>query len=492
VDAWWRGDLLIKAATNVSGLLDRQPDLPLPTDPAARGPIYPRPMPSTSQRALTWFGVDDEWERPRPPVGRQDVVLAVSVEAFSLLALELVRSAGGLDHTDAPVWTQWLAVSTGAALLLGRRRWPLVVASLAALHMFVAGVTMPQVMGQVSLQIVYFVALLSGVAYARDRRAMVVVIGTIVLFMFAWITWQFAVGSAAQDMIDETEDGERIGLFGAIPAAVAITLLVNVLYFGGAIVGGGVSWRAARQRIRLQEQAGTIAAQAGRLREQAVVDERLRIARELHDVVAHGVSAMGIQAGAARRVLDRDPDAARTALSHVEEASRDALAQMRRLLGTLREGPADRDVGTDGADAGSGARTSEAAGVDDLPDLVAQAGREGLAVHLDVVEDPACATSRLPRGIALAIYRTVQEALTNVRRHSTADTVSVVVRVHEAAAYAEVEVVDNGRPRHGTSGSGLGQLGIRERAATHDGQVDIGPRVTGGYRVRVRYPLGAS
>ena len=88
----------------------------------------------------------------------------------------MTRSAGGLDHTDAPVWAQWLVVSTGAALLLGRRRWPLVVASLAALHMFLAGVTMPQVMGQVSLQIVYFVALLSGVAYARDRRAMVVVI----------------------------------------------------------------------------------------------------------------------------------------------------------------------------------------------------------------------------------------------------------------------------------------------------------------------------
>jgi signal transduction histidine kinase len=268
--------------------------------------------------------------------------------------------------------------------------------------------------------------------------------------------------------------------------------VVNVIYFGGAIVGGGVSWRAARQRTRLQDQAATIAAQAARLREQAVVDERLRIARELHDVVAHGVSAMGVQAGAARRVLDRDPDAARAALSHVEDASREALTQMRRLLGTLREGAADHGLDvTDPAGSTSGGRTSEA-GVDDLADLVGQVSRDGLAVDLDVVEDQASAASRLPRGIALAIYRTVQEALTNVRRHSTADAVSVVVRVDEVAAYAEVEVVDNGRPRHGTSGSGLGQLGIRERAATHGGQVDIGPRVTGGYRVRVRYPLRAS
>lgn len=440
-------------------------------------------MPSPSQRLLTWFGVDDPWERPRPPIGRQDVVLAASVEAISLLALELVRSSGGFEHTDVPVWAQWLAVSTGALLLLGRRRWPLTVALVAAVHMFVAGVTMPEVMGQLSLQIVYFVALLSGVAYARDRRAMVVVIGTILLFMFAWITWQFAVGSGMQEWLDDEGLTEHVGLFAPIPAAVAITLLINVIYFGGAIAGGGVSWRAARQRHRLEEQTTTIAAQAGRLREQAVMDERLRIARDLHDVVAHGVSAMGIQAGAARRVLDRDPDAARTALSQVEEASRDAVTQMRRLLGTLREGTAASGDEREG-------RTPEA-GVADLPGLVAEVGAAGLAVHLDVVEAQDAAASRLPRGVGLAVYRTVQEALTNVRRHSTADTVSVVVRVDEVASYAEVEVVDNGRPRHGTSGSGLGQLGIRERAATHDGVVDIGPRVTGGYRVRVRYPLGA-
>jgi signal transduction histidine kinase len=447
-------------------------------------------MPATRQRVLDWFGVDDEWDRGRPAIGRQDIVLAASVGAVSLLALELVRSAGGFEHTDVPVWAQWLGVSTGAALLLGRRRWPLVVASLAAAHMFVAGVTMPQVMGQMSLQIVYFVALLSGVAWARDRRAMVVVVGTIVLFMFAWIGWQFAVGSAAQEWIEDEQGTEQIGLFPQIPAAVGITLLVNAIYFGGAIIGGGVSWRAARQRDRLEEQARTIAAQAGRLREQAVVDERLRIARELHDVVAHGVSAMGIQAGAARRVLDRDPDAARTALSHVEDASREALTQMRRLLGTLREGVGE---GVDEGQRAVEARTTDA-GVGDLPDLVAEVARQGLAVRLDVVETQADAADRLPRGIALAVYRTVQEALTNVRRHSTADTVSVVVRVDESlpGPYAEVEVVDNGRPRHGTSGSGLGQLGIRERAATHDGQVDIGPRVTGGYRVRVRYPLVVS
>ncbi|UFN44027.1 sensor histidine kinase [Nocardioides okcheonensis] len=444
----------------------------------------PRLSQRLSQRLLDWFGVDDAWERPRPPVGRPDAVLALTVESVSLLALELVRSSGGFEHTDVPVWAQWLAVSSGAALLLGRRRWPLTVALLAAAHMFVAGVTMPEVMGQLSLQIVYFVALLSGVAWARDRRAMVVVVGTIVLFMFAWIGWQFALGSSIQEWLDDEDLSEQIGVFPPIPAAIAITLLINVIYFGGAIVGGGVSWRAARQRHRLQEQASTIAAQAGRLREQAVVDERLRIARELHDVVAHGVSAMGIQAGAARRVLDRDPDAARRALANVEDASRDAVTQMRLLLGTLREGVGDRaDAPADDAARAPGATVA------DLPSLVAAVSGEGLSVSLDVVPDCEVVAERVPRGVGLAVYRTVQEALANVRRHSTADAVSVVVRVDAEGSYAEVEVVDNGRSRHGTSGSGLGQLGIRERAATHGGHVEIGPRVTGGYRVRVRYPL---
>ena len=440
-------------------------------------------MSTLSERVLDAFGVDDPWERPRPAVGRQDVVWAGAIALLGVVSLELVRSGGDLEHTTAPVWSQWLVVLSGAGLLVGRRRWPLVVAILAAAHMFVSGVAMPEVMGQLPSQIVYFVAILSGVSWARDRRAMMIVVGAILLFMFAWLSWQFAVGSAVQEWYDELSKSTDEGIFPPIPAAIALTMLINAVYFGGAVVGGVVSWRSARARDHLAGQAATIARQAERLREQAVVDERLRIARELHDVVAHHVSAMGIQAGAARRVLDRDPEAARTALANVEEASRDAVTQMRRLLGTLREGE----------QAGGDARTTEA-GVGDLPRLVAEASGEGLAVSLDVVEADRDAAARLPRALGLAVYRTVQEALTNVRRHSTADTVSVVVRVDESHSrpYAEVEVVDNGRPRHGTSGSGLGQLGIRERAATHDGQVDIGPRVTGGYRVRVRYPLGAA
>jgi signal transduction histidine kinase len=109
-----------------------------------------------------------------------------------------------------------------------------------------------------------------------------------------------------------------------------------------------------------------------------------------------------------------------------------------------------------------------------------------------LVESTPGAAARLAAPVGLSLYRIAQEALANVARHSTAPAANVTLRVDEGAArpHAEIEILDDGRPRHGTLGSGLGQLGIRERAASHRGEVEIGPRATGGYRVRVRIPLG--
>ena len=119
------------------------------------------------------FGVEDPWVRPRPAVERRDVVLAGVVGLVGVVSLELARSLGVFEDVGGPVWLQVLAVLSGAALLVGRRRWPLTVALLAAAHMVVVGVAMPMVMGQFTLQVAYFIAFLSGVAWARDRRAMV-------------------------------------------------------------------------------------------------------------------------------------------------------------------------------------------------------------------------------------------------------------------------------------------------------------------------------
>jgi signal transduction histidine kinase len=444
----------------------------------------PSSVASVPARVGAFFGADDPWERPRPPVGRQDVLLAATVAVVGLVSLELVRSVGALDHLTAPWPVQSLAVLSGAALLVGRRRWPLVVAALAATHMLVVGVTMPEVMGQFTLQLVYFVAILSGVSWAQDRRLMTGVIGAIVLAMFVWIALQFAVGSAIQELVDDSRGTARNGVIAPIPAAVALTLVINAAYFGGAVLGGQISWRNARQKALLAEQAATIRAQSDTLRRRAVTDERLRIARELHDVVGHHVSVIGIQVAAARRVIDRDPDAAGNALGDIERSSREAVTQMRGLLGTLR------DLGGEGGERDG--RAPEP-GVDDLPALAAERTAAGLATELDVVESSPGAARHLPAPLGLSLYRVAQEALANTTRHSTARSARVVLRVEDRTPlpYAELEVLDDGRPRGATSGSGLGHLGMRERAAGMSGEVEIGPRPTGGYRVRVRVPLEA-
>jgi signal transduction histidine kinase len=442
--------------------------------------------PSAGARLRRFFAVDDPWERPGG-LGRSDVLIGLATLAVSVVTFELVRSAGVLQTVRQPSGVQWLAVVVGGSLLVARRRLPLTVAALAAVHLFVVGVTMPEVTAQFSMQVVYFVAFFSGVAWARSRRDMLVVVGAIVVFMFAWLAWHFVFGSGI-DQIRRglEEDADRSwGLISPVAAGVLLSALVNVVFFGGAVLAGQVAWRGARQAARLAEQAELLRTQGERLQQAAVVAERLRIARELHDVVAHHVSVIGINAAAARRVLDRAPARAGQALGQIEESSREAVVQMRGLLGTLRA-PVD--------DSGDDPRTP-GPGLADLPGLVQGFDAPGLTATFRLVEEPDGAAATLPSALGLTIYRIAQEALSNVRRHSAASRVTVVVRVDrrpghgDGHGHAELEVTDDGRPRHDTSGSGLGHLGIRERATSHHGQVEIGPRVSGGYRVRVRLPL---
>lgn len=440
-------------------------------------------------RLRGWFALDDDWVRPAPPIGFQDVAVAAGMELMGLFFLELTRSFGALDHVAQPRWAQWLAVSTGAMLLIGRRRFPLGVGVLAGLHMFVLGSIMPMVMGQLALQVVYFVAFLSMVSWGRERRTTFLVISLLVLVMFVWLAWQLVVGSGIDDMLAQSEDVQPQGVFSPVTAAVLLTISSNVVFFFGSVIGGQVSWRSARQKARLAEQAETIATQADTLRRQAIVDERLRIARELHDVVGHHVSVIGVQAGAARRVLQRDPNAAAAALSTIETSSRDAVTQMRALLGTLR----DLEGAQSATHSGMPSRAPEP-GVSDLPTLAAERTANGTETAFELVETPTGAAQTLSGPESLTLYRVAQEALANVARHSTAQAARVVLRVvtQGARPYAEVEILDDGRPMPGTSGSGLGQLGMRERVASLHGVVEIGPRVGGGYRVRVRIPLGGT
>jgi signal transduction histidine kinase len=210
------------------------------------------------------------------------------------------------------------------------------------------------------------------------------------------------------------------------------------------------------------------------LARQAVTEERLRIARELHDVVAHSMSVVAVHAGTGRMVAGDDPAAAERALATIEATTRSALGEMRRLLGVLRSSDGDEP-----------AALGPAPGLADLDRLVADVARSGVDVGLRVHGD----RPDMPPGVDLSAYRVVQEALTNVIRHAGPARATVDVRY--TGAGVTVEVADDGRgaampPAPG----GHGLVGMRERVGVHGGELDAGPGPTGGFRVVATFPLG--
>lgn len=440
-----------------------------------------------------WFGAAEDWEREATPrQQRTDRWLAVATFIIAALGLELIRAAGSLEQESWGVTWQYTAVASGCALISLRRVAPVLVMLLAAAHFVVAGQTLPVTMATLPMQLVEFFLLFSGVAWARERRAALLTTGVVVVVMALWLAWWFALGSGMAQMREVVgeEAGERFGIIDPVTGLLLYSILVNIIYFGFAIGLGLLAWRGGLQQHRAHERAVTIEAQASRLRDQAVVDERLRIARELHDVVAHHVSVMGVQAAAARRVMSSDADAAQQALATVESSSRNAVGQMRDLLGTLRNTQGEDGGGPASGGGGDTSHRSPQPMLADLPMLASEATTPTCTVTVDVIEaEPGC-SAEVPPPVQLSVYRVVQEAFANVHRHSTARRARAVVRIGHSDSLLEVEIVDDGAPRGGTSGTGLGLRGMRERAEHLGGGVEAGPR-TGhpGWRVRVWFPL---
>jgi signal transduction histidine kinase len=204
----------------------------------------------------------------------------------------------------------------------------------------------------------------------------------------------------------------------------------------------------------------------------AMLGERVRLARELHDVIAHSVSVMVIQAAGARTVMDREPDRAEMSLRSVERAGREALAEMRRLLGVLGNSEELRVL-------------APQPGLDDLPELVSSSRAAGLDSSLQFEGQPVAVSP----GLSLCAYRVVQEALTNTLKHAGPTSAEVHVRWRDDVL--ELKVADAGRTRPATQtgSSGHGIAGMRERAALHGGTVHAGPRPGGGFVVQATIPL---
>jgi signal transduction histidine kinase len=248
---------------------------------------------------------------------------------------------------------------------------------------------------------------------------------------------------------------------------IAVPTFLGVVWLAGFTLGRklqeveAVRERAARLEREREEQARA-----------AVAEERARLARELHDVVGHSVSVMTVQASAVRRLLRDDQEKEREALEVVERTGRQALAEMRRLVGVLRrpeEAPA----------------LAPQPSLEHLDKLVAHVRDSGLPVDLRVEGEPA----RLPAGLDLTAYRLVQEGLTNALKHARADRAEVIVRYGDGQI--ELEVNDNGTGGGDGTGGGHGLVGMRERIAVYGGELDAAPRPEGGFRLRARLPVEA-
>jgi signal transduction histidine kinase len=252
-----------------------------------------------------------------------------------------------------------------------------------------------------------------------------------------------------------------------VPGAILPFLLLGAAYLAGREIG-------SRQKA-LHEQREAAARQAAEHEtalKGAAEAERRRIARELHDVVAHSVSVMVVQAGAARKVLAEKPDTAEQSLRNVESVGHEAMAELRRLLGVLGEN-------------GSDAPLQPQPTINDLKMLVERVRDSGLPVEVTVEGEPR----PLPAGVDVAAYRIVQEALTNALKYADGARTLVAVRYQPDAV--EVEVADEGRSATPALGIGRGLLGMRERVALFGGTIDAGKRPEGGYVVRAHLPCAS-
>ncbi|MGW3966103.1 sensor histidine kinase [Amycolatopsis sp. NPDC005003] len=381
---------------------------------------------------------------------RLHAVVARQWSAGALLAFDGVVAVGytvvllltAFAHRPGPWWQYLLVVAIGLPCAL-RRRWPLPVFGTV-----LAATGLAVVAGVVREPFAAAAFALYTVALTERRRLLptYVVAGT----SLALLLVEFVAGTPGwwkDDLLDLAPTG--LALLGA-----------------AWVVGRAVRERRAYAARSAAEHAG-----------RAVAEERLRIARELHDVVAHSMGVIAVEAGVTRHVLESRAAGESDALVHdalhsIETTSRDALRDMRRMLGVLRQDGGPDELGP-------------APGVAQLPKLVDQAGAAGVAAALEVRD-----VDGLPEGVQLTIYRIVQEALTNVVKHAAGARCRVSVEHHRGEV--RIEVADDGSAAAPPHPDGHGLVGMRERVAMYGGEFSAGRTDGGGFRVFARLPCAGA
>lgn len=367
----------------------------------------------------------------------------IPIATFAGGAIEL---ALGTIGSDTPVWLAMVALAWFALPLGLRHRWPLAT----VLVSYAGGIVGVTLIDDLALIAAPFVVLLLGAYTAGGITDLRKALAGLAL---SWVLVVLVAVATRESVIGDF-------------------IFPSVFAFVAWAVG-----RAIRQRTLLAAELHEQALRADEDREEAaaraVAEERRRIAREMHDVVAHSVSVMVVQAGGARRILDQDPDRAVAAAAQIELTGRSALAEMRRLLSAFAPGETQ------------GAREPQP-GLDGLGTLVRRAEAAGVRVTLRTEGEPR----PLPPGLDLAAYRVVQEGLTNAVKHAGPTRCEVLVHWGEDAL--ELRVADSGpagEDDHHLGGSGHGIIGMRERVQVFGGELSAGPRPRGGFELRALLPL---
>ena len=381
------------------------------------------------------------------PLARRYWFDALIVIGLGISIAGAVVGQGRDNGPEGPMWVDIILVITIVTPLLARRRFPfgapLTVGAAVIVASFVDNSLVP----------FDFIIFLSGCA---------------AVFLLALLRdWRQAVAGLAMAVGVEAivvRNDPR----GQLGQLIFVSIIFTIIWIVGFMLG---------RKFEEADLAKERATRAEREREEraraAVAEERARIARELHDVVGHSVSVMTVQASGVRRLLRPDQEREREALLVVERTGREALAEMRRMVGVLRrpeEAPA----------------LAPQPSLEHLDRLVEQARDAGLPVELRVEGEAI----ELPAGVDLTAYRLVQEGLTNAIKHAQASRAEVVV--HYSDGQIEVTVSDDGRGvGSGADGGGHGLVGMRERVSVYGGELEAGPKRSGGYRLRATLPLAS-
>lgn len=383
----------------------------------------------------------------------QDTVIAALLTTASLIGLlvhlHVDLPEGGADPVNQPLDTVGVVLALLQTVpLVWRRVVPVVVLAIcsSAMFLFFFNGYLP------SFASFGFLVALYTVAAHRGRR-----ISIPAAFASAAVVLVIMLGSREPFELD---------------AIFAEGLALGAVWF----IGDGLRTKRT-QVLTLEDRATRLEHEREEAAQKAVSEERRVIARELHDMVAHQVSVIVAQSAAAQRVIDAQPDEARAALGSIEESGREALVEMRRLLGLLRTDDDRPDV------------RQPQQGLDDIGTLLAQVREAGLPVSLTFEGRPR----PLPAGLDLSAFRIVQEALTNVLKHAGQASATVVIRY--GRSWLDLTISDDGS---GTARGDVdpfraryGHLGMRERVALFRGSLRVGPRATGGYEVAARLPMDA-